>query len=351
MNKKDKLILNSKMPISMSLEINNICNAKCSFCAYGKEGSDPREKGSLLEDVFNHSVKLFSEAGGTILDITPTLGEVSVDKRWLELVQRAKEETNISVVRSFTNAINLHKFGIDNILNSGLDVLQLSSSMIDQDMYKRLYGVDKYDQVSENILNISKRNYELGFPVDITLNLRIDLPKQKFFETSFYKELSQYVLRKKITFLEAYDDFNGIVQKSDLPINATFANNQYLIKNSNMPCYQLYRAMQVNYDGVIQGCACRVEPELWTENILNHTSIESAWRNEKLEEIRDGWLTDDKIPECCKTCMHYYPYVNLESYFSIKKSIKSKILIMLKKINIYKYIQYYSLYIQKLKKV
>ncbi|MDF1875750.1 radical SAM protein [Sulfurimonas sp. SAG-AH-194-I05] len=339
-------MIDKNEPISISLEINNICNADCTFCGYGKDGADPREKGKLYKSVFEKTLNLMSNSKVNILDITPTLGEVGVDNRWLELVKEAKASEGVSIVRSYTNAINLHKFGFDKILNSGLDVLQLSSSLIDREMYKRLYGVDKYNQVIENILGICKRNYELGFPVDISLNLRVDLPINNFYKTEFYEEIRQYILNKKITFLENYDDFNGLIGSNDLPINAKFASNQFLKNNDNLPCYQLYRAMQINYDGVIQGCACRVEPELWTDNILDHKSIKSAWKNDKLENIRYQWMAENSIPECCKTCMHYYPYTNLLED-STKSVIKRYVLSMMKKLDIYKYYIYLNLWKQK----
>lgn len=342
-NKED---LDFKLPMSVSLEINNICNADCSFCGYGKDGADPREKGKVSEEVFKHTLELVDNSDVNIFDITPTLGEVGVDSRWLDLIKEAKKHQGINTVRSYTNAINLHKFGFDNILTSGLDVLQLSSSLINNEMYKRLYGVDKFDQVSENILNLCKKNYELGFPVDIYLNLRIDLPKENFFKTTFYKEISKYLLNHKITFLEKYDDYNGVVSKDNLPINAEFVKNKYLENNAYKPCYQLYRVLQVNYDGIIQGCACRVEPELWSENILEHNSLESAWKNIKLENIREKWLIDNDIPDCCIQCSHYYPYTNLSTNYN-ENIYKTWLVKALKRLDIFKYLQYIRLYSQR----
>ncbi len=332
-------IRKNKLPFSVSLEINNICNAKCTFCAYGKEKPklggiellnnpilDKRPKQHLSKEVFRHVLSLCEPSGSGInkkMSITPTLGEATVSKDWLDLVRLAKKSKGVRILSTYTNAINLHRFGVRNILESGIDVLAISSSLVDRKSYKRIYGRDRYDQVLKNIIEILKENKKKGFPVDIYLNLRIDLPSEDFIKSNNYKILSQYIEDRKITFLKKYDNYGGTVKLDDLPYGTSFVNIE---NNSNKPpCYQLFRQLMVNVDGTIQACTCRVDESLFTRNILDFNSLEDAWKNDKLEKIRDNWEKSGVLPKACVSCTHYGSYENLVKYSKIYPKIKSHI--------------------------
>ena len=147
-------------------------------------------------------------------------------------------------------------------------------------------------------------NRERGYPIDIYLNLRIDLPSDEFFKSDQYRTLSKYIEKRKISFLEKYDNYGGSISEKDLPIGAEFVK-----RNNNTgrpPCYQLYRQLMVNVDGVINACTCRIDESLFTRNIMEFDSIEDAWRNDKYEKIRKNW-EEGILPKACTYCTHYGP--------------------------------------------
>lgn len=299
-------------PVAIGTEIINICNADCSFCGYGKgekgKASDPRKKGKLSEDVFHHALKLYSEAGGGAFVLSPILGEVSAHPRWLEMVAEARSYPNITGVSCFTNAILLDRFGSRNILQSGLTQLTISTSLGSREQYKRLYGVDKYDAVVRNVFDLLETNRELGEPVEISVFLRMDKPFEAFYQTDIYKRLIEHISPSKIEILDDnWDDFSGVIGPEGLPQGHNFKVHR---EEKKLPCYALYRKLEILTDGTIQACACRVEPELWTGNILDHDTLEGAWRDPKLQKLRAGWW-EGEIPDCCTRCSHYIPYTNL----------------------------------------
>ena len=326
-------------PLSVSLEINNVCNAKCTFCAYGKEktelddvlsGDNPildnRPKQHLRKDVFDHTIELCKTSGSGILkkmSIQPTLGESTVSKNWLDLIKAAKASKGVNSVSSYTNAVALQRFGSDAIIESGIDNLAVSSSLVDKKSYKRIYGRDKYEQSFFNILDLLRSNKKHGYPVDIYLNLRIDLPEEDFFKSKQYKKISLYLEDRKISFLKKYDNFGGTIQEGDLPYGATFISRSDNSKKP--PCYQLYRQLMINVDGTIQACTCRVDKSLWTRNIMEFTTLEDAWKNDKLEKIRMDWKNKGVLPKACTFCTHYAPYTQLSGYYSLIPRLKSYI--------------------------
>ena len=125
----------------------------------------------------------------------------------------------------------------------------------------------------------------------------------------------------------AWDDFKGLIPEDNLPKGHKMLINE---TSKDLPCYALFRKLVVLMDGTIQGCACRIEPDLWTDNIMNYEDLSSAWKNNKLEKIRHEWLDKKIIPDSCKTCTHYIPVTNLLAV-STPKYIFNKIKLYLRK--------------------
>lgn len=323
-----------KRPNSAGAEIINICNANCSFCGYGKgdDGklADPRVKSKLDIKPFKHLLKIYSEGGGGSFALSPILGEASAHPNWLDLVKEARSHKNITGVTCYTNATLLHRHGFKEILQSGLTTITISTALGDKKQYKRLYGLDMYDQVVDNILNILKTNNKIKNPINVYMALRIDKPYNKFYKSKLYNEITKYVSPRKISILEEWDDFRGIIKKDGLPLGHSFKVNQYEEEKKNIPCYALYRKLQVLIDGTIQGCSCRVEPELWGNNIKKYSNLKDAWRDEKIEKIRNDWFKG-KLKKCCRECSHYLPYTKLFSENYLIQNIKEYILSKIKK--------------------
>jgi radical SAM protein with 4Fe4S-binding SPASM domain len=311
-------VLESNIPRDVGAEVINICNARCSFCGYGKgekgKAADYRVKGKLDREAYTHTLKLYNDAGGGIFSLSPILGEVSAHPDWLEMVREATSFPNISGVSSFTNAILLDKFGAEEILTSGIVTLSISTALGSNEQYQRVYGIDKYERVLSNIFDVLKTNARLGKPVNISLLLRIDKPYSNFLNSDLYDEIIEYISPQNIEILhDNWDNFKGLISEEGLPVGQSFKTTEV---NKKLPCYAMYRKLQVMLDGKIQPCSCRVEPDLWCGNIKDYDSLEDAWRDPQLLKLRSDWH-DGNLPECCTKCSHYQPYTGLISDSSI----------------------------------
>lgn len=315
-------VINADRPRDCGVEVNNICNARCSFCGYGKTSnsglqSDIRAKDHLSEELLKHTLDLFSRAGGGSFSIGPILGENTVHPKWVEFIKIAKSYKNIKSISCFSNGILLDRFGYDEICKSGLTNLTISTCLGSSDRYPEIYGVNAYDRVSSNILNLLEANKKHGEPICISIALRIDKPYSNFFDSVICKQILKFIPVERISILsEGWDDFRGIVGKDGLPKGHEFRG---VTSAKYEPCYALYRKIQVLLDGTIQACSCRIEPELWTENIRDFNSLHDAYRNETLETLRNNWL-NGIVPVCCSECTHYAPASSL--IMSRKKPVK-----------------------------
>jgi molybdenum cofactor biosynthesis enzyme MoaA len=136
---------------TLSMENTNICNANCSFCAYRHQ---KKSKLFMSNELFQKSINQFAKSGGGALIITPVVGDPLIDKDLINKIVFTKKMKEIKYIFLFTNLIELDKFNLTNLLSSGLDEINVSICIGDKEMYKRLFGVDKYSTVIKNLDNL-----------------------------------------------------------------------------------------------------------------------------------------------------------------------------------------------------
>ena len=77
----------------------NICNAKCSFCAYPKVVENKTlQTGVMSFDIFKKAVDEWAAVGGQNLDLTPVVGDPLVDPGVLDKVDYAVNRARIKNV-------------------------------------------------------------------------------------------------------------------------------------------------------------------------------------------------------------------------------------------------------------
>jgi len=309
---------------SFGVDANNICNARCSFCPY-RHNYDKREKGIVDEKVLSHSLDLLRKSGKTSFSFITVLGDPLTDKNFLEKVRFVKKEPQVKDINIYTNLIGLDNFDIDEFVTSGITILNISTCLGGREMYKKLFGVDKYEPVMDNLLRLLQTNKKHGNPINVTLLLRVDYPVDKNYDNDMVAKLREYLTEHKFDILpeNMWDDYNGTIKISEIPVGSEFRPN---LRDKSIPCYALYRKIQVLYNGDIAVCSCRVAPELVTDNIFNYSSLEDYWKGDKLREYRDNWLKGN-IPKICRGCTHYSPYTSIT-----EKMLKSRIKDTVKKI-------------------
>ena len=142
-----------KIPEYLYIEPTNICNANCIFCAYQY---DTRAKGFIDYELFKKVVTRFKNVGGEKIGLTPFAGEIFLDRNILKKLNYIKN-LNFSSVHSYTNALSIHKFNIEEILNSGLTNLHISLSPLDKELYFSIFRNRYYKRLLLNLSSISKK--------------------------------------------------------------------------------------------------------------------------------------------------------------------------------------------------
>jgi len=286
----------------IGFELSNLCNANCTFCAYRFQ---KREKGKIKSELFDKVLGEYVTSNGGNISFSPTVGDPLVDKNIVDKINRAADFKEIKQIALYTNGILLKKIGFQNLLTSGLTQLSISTFIGSKEGYLKYYGVNKYDLVMSNILEISKLNAQMGFPVNITLHLRVDLDQQAWRNSPIFKEIKKYIKNKNISFLTEYDNWSGKIFETDLPLGAKIETPIDIKEKSKSPCFEMYRRMHIYSDGNVGCCVCRdIEGEINIGNVQDQT-ITEIWNGKKLSNYRENWISSGEMPNVCKGCTRY----------------------------------------------
>ena len=293
----------------LAIEVTNICNANCSFCAYRYM---ERPKCVMSNDQFAHLLQRYAEYGGGELKFTPIVGDPLVDRDLICKIKMANEIPQIRYKYIYTNLIGLDQFDVTDLLLSGIDEIYISTTIGDRDMFKRIYGVDKYDLVMRNLKMLINENAKLGGKVGIHITLRCEKPYSHVYAGADYKEIKR-LHRGKIWMLDdAYDNWTGAITEEDLPKGQRFRKLGKVVE----PCSLFYKGLIILANGDVGACWCRdYDGKLIVGNIYE-SSLDDIWTGEKMKALRQNWYNGN-MPKICRNC---YQYTSLTDFLLSNKS-------------------------------
>ena len=140
------------------LSISDVCNFKCGYClpdGYKIDRSDNRTFLNIEE--IGRLAKALSELG--VSKIRLTGGEPTVRKDFFEIVKIIKENSGIKKTVITTNGYKLDKIAND-IKNSGLDGINISIDSLNPNIFKKITGHDRLEEILKGIKNLQKLNFK-----------------------------------------------------------------------------------------------------------------------------------------------------------------------------------------------
>jgi len=238
--------------------VTNICNAKCSFCAYPKVVANKTlQTGIMPFDVFKKAVDEWAAVGGHSLDLTPVVGDPLVDPGLLEKVDYAVNRARIKNVFLTTNAILINRNDTyKHVIDLGIGGVFISTQGASREAYEKVYGVKHYDDAMSGIRNLLEYNRAKGEPARIVIRFRnAEKPSQIIHSKDFADHIKPYLSEKvRINFTVDFDNWGGTIQPADL---SGFMRLRKLPPPLNVPCKNLFN-FAVRHDGRVRLCGCRL---------------------------------------------------------------------------------------------
>jgi MoaA/NifB/PqqE/SkfB family radical SAM enzyme len=289
--------------------VTNICNAKCSFCAYPKVVANKTlETGVMPFDIFKKAADEWAAAGGANLDLTPVVGDPLVDPGVLEKVDYAVNRAGIKNVMLTTNAILLDRNDTyKKLIDLGIGGVFISTQGASKDAYEKVYGVKKYDEAMSGIRHLLEYNRAKGEPAQIIIRFRnAEKPSQIIGSKDFVENIKPFLSEKvRVNFTVDFDNWGGTIQPSDM---SGAMKMRRLPPRLDVPCQGLF-GFSVRHDGSVRLCGCRLTrtdlDDLVVGNLREKTLAEIS-KSDAAWNIINGFYSGQR-PETCVGCTLYNP--------------------------------------------
>lgn len=290
-------------PISDSFGISTttFCNAKCGYCAY----RCLKDKKEILPfNLFKKVVDEFYSLGGRKIGLTPTVGDVLIDKEFFKKVKylRAKGiKTSL-----YTNAILLEA-NIENFISIPVDDLHVDLGDILPEIDSKIFNIplEQSKKRLKAILTLLKEIDKKEIKQELYLDFRGKRTPGQIIRDLEKSEFNKYHKKGlfKMAFLQAYDNWGGIISKKDLLGVQTL---KIPPKFKKYPCKNLF-VLSLLPNGDLRLCGCRCKETLKDELVIGNikdNSLKETYGSKKHKELIKNFVKGE-FPIVCKDCSFY----------------------------------------------
>lgn len=275
----------------LHIELSNICNHQCLFCANRKMG---RKKGFMDEAFLKRILQEAFDEGFRDVGYYAN-GEPFVSSELDKYIGWAKQIGYSYVYIDTNGGVEFDK--IKRAIDAGLDSIKFSINGTDSDNYKLIHGRDDFNIVMDNL----KKTYDYKKNLERSLNVYVSIAVTRYIENS----VDQFA-----DYCRQYCD--DLVTNSVIEMGGYIGEElKYLQTQRNMdfnqgmtiPCYLLWNSLFITYEGYATACCADFQNYLVYAD-LNQTSLKDAWNNETMTNLRKAHLEGkiDNLP--CVTCAY-----------------------------------------------
>lgn len=157
-SRRIRKIENSKTFHTISIETTNICNARCIFCPHPIM---TRKKTVMNDDEFSTIIGKIQESPSLPKSLSFTFfGEPFVDKKIVERISLSRKSLGKKVmIQVTTNGSLLNDEYVDDLFNSGVDLINISFNGFAKEDYEHSMGLE-FARPEENVLGLLARRRE-----------------------------------------------------------------------------------------------------------------------------------------------------------------------------------------------
>jgi radical SAM protein with 4Fe4S-binding SPASM domain len=284
------------MPVSVSMELTNVCNLRCPECSSGS-GKMERERGYMDIDLFKKVIK----------ELSPYLyntnmyfqGEPMLHPLFFSfLANTVNTNTTVSTNGHFLSEENSEK-----IVRSGLNKLIISLDGIDQGTYSTYRINGNVSTVIDGIKNVTGARKRFNSSMKIEIQCLVNKVNEA--QIPQIRELAHMVKTKLSLKSMQINDNKDI--GSWLPFNGKFRrykikNGEYVIKSS-LPdrCPRLWFNPVITWDGKVIPCCFDKNAE-YIMGDLKLDSFRDIWDGPKYMIFRKSILSGRSMIEICRNC-------------------------------------------------
>lgn len=268
-------------PKHMLVEVANICNHSCVFCAYSKM---TRPKGVLTLELYQKIIQQAFNLGTREIGLYSGAEPLSV-KRISDYVEIAKR-VGFTYVYMTTNGALGNEQRFKSLLDAGLDSLKFSINGADRKTYAAVHGKDDFEKVMHNLHFVN--------------NYRKQTDRKVYLAVSFVECTENQGSYEKLKLL-----VEGVVDE----LFYTVAYNQ-AGQMDNQPahafkktCAVPFSQLNVTREGYLRACCNDYQNYLATDD-LSKVTLEEAWTGALMRDLRRRHLENKIEGTLCHNCIN-----------------------------------------------
>ncbi len=317
---------------SINIENTSICNLGCKFCGYHKRDNDVHPLKTMSQDDFVNSVNQAIKLGYKNIGLSPTTGDVFMDKNFFEKVNYLEKTPELEGYYFYTNFIPIKTSDIKKLINlKKLDFLGISIYGHDLKTFIRLADSSKnaYQALLKNLreLNflISEKNniFKILIGHRSTKNFKLN---DDTIKSDLISEVKKLLQNEKINydFTAEYNNWGGIISDQDVRDLNINLNKKPFKKDGS--CSLIYSRMIIGSNGEVNACACRDANYTLSLGNIFKTDLKDilSSSNKKYTDLIERQEKND-FPDVCKSCDFYssiYSFRHKTGYVKRKETEK-----------------------------
>lgn len=310
---KLETVIPLSVPFIINVDPTDKCNFQCKFCPTGDrelmKNTPGRNFGNMDFDLFKKIVDDICEFEKPIKVLRLYKdGEPTINPHFADMIRYAKEKKCSERVDTTTNASLLTPAKNLEIIDAGIDRINISIEGINAEQYMDFskYKID-YDKLVENVRHLYENKKQCEIIVKINGDTLSEEDKNKFYE--LFGDIADGVYIEHI--MSCWPNF----ELHDVKVNEEVGIFGQSI-NEVLVCPYVFYSFSINSDGKVSLCFIDWSKKLIIGDV-NTESVKNIWLGEKLRNYQKMFLRKDrkKHPICgnCGQMSHGNPD-NIDAY-------------------------------------
>lgn len=280
-------------PKTILIEITNLCNSNCIFCANSKM---TRKKGFINKNFCFSILKQAYDLGTREVGFYTT-GEPLLNKDLPNYINYAKK-IGYNYIYITTNGILANYNTIKNLYDNGLDSIKFSINAIDKNTYYNVHNVDVFDKVIENLKEIylHKKIDNLNLKIYVSYIATKYTNVDHLTIKNFFKNMCDNIIVVNVR------NQSGMMPEIPELLSNDSATDNIQSKRI-LPCYYTFKNFIVTKEGYLTAC-CTDFNNYLAYSDLKKEDLKTAWNNNYIKRLRLMQLENNLGKSLCNNCIN-----------------------------------------------
>jgi len=277
-----KFDADAPFPNVVLVEMANVCNHSCTFCAYNKM---TRPAQVMEPGMYERVMREAYDAGAREVGLYSG-AEPYTCKHMVEFIRLSKE-IGYSYIYTTTNGSLPNKERLKASIDAGLNSIKFSINGGDRETYLKIHGKDHFERVLDNLNFVIEYRKTLDRPLFLAVSF-VECPDN----ADSFKEL-EAKLAPLVDEIDHHLAVNQSGQMPELPLDPPKTDI----------CPNPFNRMHVSAEGFMRACCNDYQNMLALEN-LHEMSVGDAWNSDFFKAFRQRHLDGKLEGTLCYNCMN-----------------------------------------------